>query len=128
MTFDVRKYSQTGIYDDALPNPVKDLDGLRLARAAAAVYAANGIKVYMFETVRSTPGLKPVTAEVRDLFRRPLLPLELKNFDAVVFDPPRQGAEAQAAQLAASKVPLVVGVSCDPVTFARDARLLGVDR
>jgi phosphoglucomutase/phosphomannomutase len=57
LTFDVRTYSQTGIYDDSLPNPVKDLDGLRLARAASAVYAANGIKVYMFETVRSTPGL-----------------------------------------------------------------------
>lgn len=53
-----------------------------------------------------------------------MLPLELKAFDAVVFDPPRQGAEAQAQQLAASKVPLVVGVSCDPVTFARDAALL----
>jgi phosphoglucomutase/phosphomannomutase len=57
LTFDVRKYSQTGLYDDSLPNPVKDLDGLRLARAAAAVYAANDIKVYMFESVRSTPGL-----------------------------------------------------------------------
>ena len=57
LTFDVRKYSQTGIYEDSLPNPVKELDGLRLARAAASVYAANGIKVYMFESVRSTPGL-----------------------------------------------------------------------
>ncbi len=74
--------------------------------------------------MRGAAGLKPVTPEARDLFRRPLLPLELKAFDAVVFDPPRQGAEAQAQQLAASKVPLVVGVSCDPVTFARDAALL----
>ena len=57
LTFDVREYSQTGIYDDSLPNPVRNLDGLRLAQAAAAVYAANGIKVYMFESVRSTPGL-----------------------------------------------------------------------
>jgi phosphoglucomutase/phosphomannomutase len=57
LTFDVRKYTQKGIYDDTLPNPVMNLDGLQLAKAAAEVYAANGIKVYMFETVRSTPGL-----------------------------------------------------------------------
>ena len=57
LTFDVREYTQKGIYDDTLPNPVMGLDGLRLATAAAEVYAANGIKVYMFESVRSTPGL-----------------------------------------------------------------------
>ncbi|MEE4266194.1 MAG: phospho-sugar mutase [Desulfobacteraceae bacterium] len=57
LTFDVRKYTQTGIYDDTRPNPVMNLDGLRLATAAAEVYAANGIKVYMFETARSTPEL-----------------------------------------------------------------------
>jgi 23S rRNA (uracil1939-C5)-methyltransferase len=72
----------------------------------------------------STPGLKPVKAEVRDLFRRPLVPQELRDFDAVVFDPPRQGAQAQAAQLAASKIPVVVAVSCNVATFARDARIL----
>ena len=71
-----------------------------------------------------TPGLKPVEAETRDLFRRPLAPDELKAFDAVVFDPPRQGAEAQARELAASKVPLVIAVSCNAATFARDARML----
>jgi len=49
---------------------------------------------------------------------------ELKHFDCVVFDPPRQGAEAQARELATSKVPLIVGVSCNPTTFARDARIL----
>ena len=70
------------------------------------------------------PGLKPVEAQARDLFRRPFLPEELKRFDAVVFDPPRQGAEAQARQLAGSKVPLVVAVSCNAATFARDARIL----
>ena len=57
LTFDVRKYTQTGIYDDTLPNPVMNLDGLQLATAAAEVYAANGIKVFMFETARSTPEL-----------------------------------------------------------------------
>jgi 23S rRNA (uracil1939-C5)-methyltransferase len=76
------------------------------------------------QAVANTSGLKPVEAETRDLFRRALAPDELKRFDAVVFDPPRQGAEAQARQLAASKVPLVVAVSCNVATFARDARIL----
>ena len=72
----------------------------------------------------STSGLKPVKAETRDLFRRPLVPRELRDFDAIVFDPPRQGAQAQATQLAASKIPAVVAVSCNVATFARDARIL----
>ena len=72
----------------------------------------------------STSGLKPVKAEARDLFRRPLMPQELRDYDAVVFDPPRQGAQAQAQQLAASKIPVVVAVSCNVATFARDARIL----
>lgn len=62
--------------------------------------------------------------ETRDLSRRPLLREELSGFDAVVFDPPRDGAAAQAAELAHSRVPVVVGVSCNPATFARDARTL----
>jgi len=65
-----------------------------------------------------------VDAEARDLFRRPLVAPELKRFDAVVFDPPRQGAEAQARELATSRVPVIVAVSCNPVTFARDAKIL----
>ena len=65
-----------------------------------------------------------VSAEVRDLERRPLLPDELARFDAALFDPPRAGAAAQAETLAASALPRVVGVSCNPNTFARDARLL----
>jgi 23S rRNA (uracil1939-C5)-methyltransferase len=76
------------------------------------------------KAAKATPGLKPVKAEARDLFRRPLMPPELRDYDAVVFDPPRQGAQAQAEQLAASKVPLVVAVSCNAATFARDARIL----
>jgi 23S rRNA (uracil1939-C5)-methyltransferase len=60
----------------------------------------------------------------RDLFRRPLVAQELTRFDAVVFDPPRQGAQAQARALAATAVPVVVAVSCNPATFARDARIL----
>ncbi|WP_343116321.1 class I SAM-dependent RNA methyltransferase [Ostreiculturibacter nitratireducens] len=73
---------------------------------------------------RHAPGLRRVTTETRDLFRRPLMPDELNRFDAVVIDPPRAGCEAQARELAASKVPVIAAVSCNPVTFARDARIL----
>jgi 23S rRNA (uracil1939-C5)-methyltransferase len=65
-----------------------------------------------------------VTIEPRDLFRRPLGKEELAQFDAVVFDPPRAGAEAQAHALAQSMVPAVVAVSCNAQSFARDAALL----
>lgn len=68
--------------------------------------------------------LKPVTHERRDLFRRPLLVDELKRFDGIVFDPPRAGAEAQCKMLARSKVRKIAAVSCNPVTLARDLRLL----
>ncbi|ALK09728.1 class I SAM-dependent RNA methyltransferase [Blastochloris viridis] len=74
--------------------------------------------------VRATQGLKPLTTEARDLFRRPLVAAELKPFRVVVFDPPRQGAEAQARRLADSAVPAIGAVSCNPSTFARDAKLL----
>ncbi|MBU2166899.1 MAG: RNA methyltransferase [Alphaproteobacteria bacterium] len=69
-------------------------------------------------------GLSPIEAVARDLFRRPLTPHDLKGIDTVVFDPPRAGAEAQVEQIAASGATTVVGVSCNPVTFARDARML----
>lgn len=74
--------------------------------------------------VRKASGIKPVTALVRDLFREPLSALELNEHDAVVFDPPRAGAEAQSRMLAKSKVKTVVAVSCNPATLARDARTL----
>lgn len=73
---------------------------------------------------RAATGLKRVTTEARDLFRRPLLPAELTGFDAVVIDPPRAGAEAQVAELARADVPVIAMVSCNPVTFSRDARRL----
>ncbi|HHX88996.1 MAG TPA: class I SAM-dependent RNA methyltransferase, partial [Paracoccus sp.] len=73
---------------------------------------------------RATTGLKRVTTETRDLFRRPLLPDELAQYDAVVIDPPRAGAEAQFEQIARARVPAVGAVSCNPVTFARDAKKL----
>jgi 23S rRNA (uracil1939-C5)-methyltransferase len=69
-------------------------------------------------------GLKPVTTEARDLFKLPLMPAELKPYDAVVLDPPRAGAEAQAKMLAKSKVPAIAYVSCDAASFARDAAIL----
>lgn len=76
------------------------------------------------EAAHRASGLKPVAVERRDLFRTPLTVKELNGFDAVVFDPPRAGAQAQAVRLAASAVPRVVAVSCNPASFARDARVL----
>ena len=64
------------------------------------------------------------SAETRDLFRRPLEPDEFKGVEAVVIDPPRAGAEAQVAVLAKTAVPVIAYVSCNPATFARDARVL----
>jgi 23S rRNA (uracil1939-C5)-methyltransferase len=93
------------------------------ARVTAADSEAAAIQALQRASA-STPGLKPVEAMTRDLFRRPFVSLELKGFDAVVFDPPRQGAEAQARELARSAVKTVIAVSCDPVTFARDVKVL----
>jgi 23S rRNA (uracil1939-C5)-methyltransferase len=76
------------------------------------------------DAARMAQGLKPVTVLKRDLLRLPLGAGELKLFDAVVLDPPRAGAEQQARELAGSKVPLIVYVSCNPASFARDARHL----
>jgi 23S rRNA (uracil1939-C5)-methyltransferase len=73
---------------------------------------------------RHAQGLRPIEAKVRDLFREPMSARELEPFDAVVFDPPRAGAQAQAQALAQSKVETVIAVSCDPGTLARDARIL----
>lgn len=73
---------------------------------------------------RRAQGLKQVTTETRDLFRRPLMRDELARFDAVVLDPPRAGAEAQVAELTRSQVACIAYVSCNPVTFARDAARL----
>ena len=84
----------------------------------AAVVAA------LDKAARATPGLKRIAAEKRDLFRRPLEPDELRGLTGVVIDPPRAGAEAQVQRLAASAVPVIAMVSCNPATFARDARIL----
>lgn len=73
---------------------------------------------------RKAPGLKRLTGEARDLFRRPLLPAELAQFDGAVIDPPRAGADAQVAQLTRAAIARIAYVSCNPVTFARDAAVL----
>jgi 23S rRNA (uracil1939-C5)-methyltransferase len=99
---------------------------LRLAAKArvAAFDSDAGAIAALQNAAAATPGLKPLKAEARDLFRRPLTREELRDFDAVVLDPPRQGAQAQSVQLAASKVAVVIAVSCNATTFARDARIL----
>jgi 23S rRNA (uracil1939-C5)-methyltransferase len=98
---------------------------LRLAeRARVIAIDADATAIAALRGAAGAPRLKAIVTEVRDLFRRPLAPAELAAFEAVVFDPPRQGAEAQARALAASRVPLVVAVSCHPATFARDAKTL----
>ena len=98
---------------------------LRLAERAKVTAAdADEAAIAALRAAAKTSGLKPVTAERRDLFRRPLLAHELDRLDVVVFDPPRQGAEAQARALATSKVPVIVAVSCNAATFARDAAIL----
>ena len=99
---------------------------LRLAERARVI-AADSDKDAIAALARAaatTQGLKPIETAARDLFRRPFLAAELESCDAVVFDPPRQGAQAQARELAAARVPVVVAVSCSPTTFARDARIL----
>jgi 23S rRNA (uracil1939-C5)-methyltransferase len=99
---------------------------LRVAGQAAvhAVDSDAGMTRALAAAAHGTPGLKPVSVEARDLFHRPLGAEELAPYEAVVFDPPRAGAKAQAEALAVSGVPTVVAVSCDPATFARDARIL----
>ncbi|MET3589353.1 23S rRNA (uracil1939-C5)-methyltransferase [Bartonella silvatica] len=74
--------------------------------------------------VRSATGLKTVSCEKRDLFRRPLSVKELECFDYIVFDPPRAGAEEQVRELAKAAIPRVIAISCDASTFARDLSLL----
>ncbi|MEP3302929.1 MAG: RNA methyltransferase, partial [Roseibium sp.] len=99
---------------------------LRIAKNAS-VHAVEGdaaANKALDKALRVPRGLKKVTFERRDLFRRPLMKAELANYDTVVFDPPRAGAQAQAEQIAASKVKTVIAVSCNPATLARDLRIL----
>ena len=99
---------------------------LRLAETTQVLAAdsGEGAVAALASAVGRTAGLKSVQTQARDLVRRPLLAEEMKGLDAVVFDPPRAGAAEQAGQIARSGVPLAIGVSCNPATFARDARTL----
>ena len=98
----------------------------RLAQIApvyAADFTADAVQA-LSAALATAPGLKGVTAEARDLVRRPVLAEELKKVDVAVLDPPRAGAAEQTAELARSKLSRVVAVSCNPATFVRDARRL----
>lgn len=99
---------------------------LNLARQAAvhAVESDALALAALDAAARHASALKPVTVERRDLFRRPLMAAELKNFDAAVFDPPRAGAEAQAREMARTGLKRIAAVSCNPVTLARDLGIL----
>ncbi len=103
-----------GAFTFPLAEKASVLAGDSAAPAIAALKAATG----------TAPGLKTIVAEARDLFRRPFLTVDLKGIQAAVFDPPRAGAEVQSHEIGASGASTVVGVSCNPVTFARDARIL----
>jgi 23S rRNA (uracil1939-C5)-methyltransferase len=95
-----------------------EIGGVHAADSSAPAIAA------LKGAVGSAPGLKAITAEARDLTRRPVLSTELKKVDVAVLDPPRAGAYEQHVEIAKSAVSRVVGVSCNPATFARDAKLL----
>lgn len=100
--------------------------GLRIAEKNAVHCVENDAPALaaLDRGIRHVQGLKPVTVERRDLFRRPLMVKELAPYQGVVFDPPRAGAEDQCRELAKSSVAKVAAVSCNPVTLARDLSLL----
>ncbi|HET7412338.1 MAG TPA: RNA methyltransferase, partial [Pararhizobium sp.] len=99
---------------------------LNLARQSAvhAVESDAAALAALDTAARHASGLKPVTIERRDLFRRPLMAAELKRFDGAVFDPPRAGAEAQAREIARAALKRIAAVSCNPTTLARDLDIL----
>jgi 23S rRNA (uracil1939-C5)-methyltransferase len=98
--------------------PLAEVASVTAADSAAASIAA------LKAGVSTAQGLKGIEAQARDLFRRPLSPYDLKGCEAIVLDPPRAGALEQTQQLPETKASVIVGVSCNPQTFARDARVL----
>jgi 23S rRNA (uracil1939-C5)-methyltransferase len=120
---------------DGLPEPVAEIADLYCgsgtftfplaARARIHAVEGDGPALAALQTAARQAGLSgTITTESRDLARQPLRAEELARFDAVVFDPPRDGAKAQASEIARSKIPTAIAVSCNPSTFARDARIL----
>ncbi len=99
---------------------------LRLAERARVLAVDDDLEALaaLERAAAAASGLKPIETERRNLFKNPLLGPELRRFAAIVFDPPRQGAEAQSRALSASAVPKIVAVSCNVATFARDMRHL----
>lgn len=94
-------------------------------QAGRKVYAAEGARDAVAALTGAANRARALVAtEHRDLFRRPLVPAELNRFGAIILDPPRAGAEEQVAQLAASTAPVIAYVSCNPASFARDAKML----
>lgn len=94
-------------------------------QAGRKVYAAEGARDAIAALAAAANRARALVAtEHRDLFRRPLIPAELDRFGAIIIDPPRAGAEEQIKQLAASAAPVIAYVSCNPASFARDAKML----
>ena len=94
-------------------------------QAGCKVYAAEGARDAIAALTGAANRARALVAtEHRDLFRRPLVPAELNRFGAIILDPPRAGAEEQVKQLAASTAPVIAYVSCNPASFARDAKML----
>ncbi|MHA4836903.1 class I SAM-dependent RNA methyltransferase [Sphingopyxis sp. MSC1_008] len=94
-------------------------------QAGRKVYAAEGARDAIAALMGAANRARALVAtEHRDLFRRPLIPAELNRFGAIILDPPRAGAEEQVKQLAASAAPVIAYVSCNPASFARDAKML----
>lgn len=94
-------------------------------QAGRKVYAAEGARDAIAALMAAANRARALVAtEHRDLFRRPLIPTELNRFGAVILDPPRAGAEEQVKELAASTTPVIAYVSCNPASFARDAKML----
>jgi 23S rRNA (uracil1939-C5)-methyltransferase len=94
-------------------------------QAGRKVYAAEGARDAVAALTGAANRARALVAgEHRDLFRRPLIPAELNRFGAVILDPPRAGAEEQVKELAASTTPVIAYVSCNPASFARDAKML----
>ncbi len=125
----------TALVREAIPKGTKRVADLFAGSGPFTLALAADFEVHAVEgeaaalaaldrAARQAQGLRRVTTERRDLFRRPLLAPELDRFDVIVLDPPRAGAQAQMQKIAESKVASVVSVSCDPGSFARDAAIL----